>query len=155
MPRGMLSDDLRVHEFHLLDVDWSFSTLPFVLTPTAGFSAITAPELSIDTEEIREGTSDFIHKVLGKGNTNTITLQKGVTPFNSDFWRWTVACLTGRPPDRLSFASFASDIAALATFQGAPDVPGKRRNMLLMHSTGISLEGLKESMNNGSAMDVA
>jgi len=154
MPRGMLSDELRVHEFHLLDVDWSFSVPPFVLFPTAGFSSITMPEMSIESEEIREGTSNFIHHVLGKASMNSITLQKGVTPFNSDFWRWTVACLNGNNTDSsYGVTSFLADLAGAVALQGLPPVPGKRRNMLIMHGTGISPEGLVESMNKGSGVD--
>lgn len=151
----MLSDELRVHEFHLLDVDWSFSTPPFVLFPAAGFSSITSPELSIETETIVEGTSDFVHTVLKKASTNTITLQKGVTPFNSDFWRWTIACLKGNPTDpSYNLLAFLQDVALLAALQGSPPVPGKRRNMLLLHATGISPAGLLESMSSGSGLDL-
>lgn len=151
MSRGMLSDPLRVHEFHLLDVDWSFSAIPFVLFPTAGFSTITMPEMTIETETIREGTGDFVHNVLTKASTNTITLTKGVTPFNSDFWRWIVACLRGNTANDKTLLTFMSGLAQVATFQGFPPIPGKRRNMILLHATGISLEGLVESMKTSAS----
>ena len=151
----MLSDELRVHEFHLLDVDWSFSTPPFVLFPSASFSAITAPEMTIETETIVEGTSDFVHNVLKKASVSGMTLQKGVTPFNSDFWRWTTACLKGTPTDpSYGLATLLADVALLAALQGSPPVPGKRRNLLLLHATGISPAGLLESMSSGSGLDL-
>ena len=153
MARGMLNDELRVHEFHILDVDWSFSALPFVLFPSTGFSSITAPELTIETEEIREGTSNFVRQVLTKGTTNTITLTKGVTPFNSDFWRWTTACLKGTPHGQFTIVKFLVDLAKMVTYMGLPEVPAKRRNLLLFHATGISLEGLLKSIQNGNAFD--
>jgi len=155
MSRGILSDELRVHEFHLLDVDWSFAVPPFVLFPSVGFSSITAPELTIETEEVREGTDNFMHHVLTKASTNTITLTKGVTPFNSDFWRWAVACLKGSPADpNASLLSFLADLGKAVTFTGAPEIPGKRRNLLLMHMTGISPEGLVQAMETGSGLDM-
>lgn len=151
----MLSDELRVHEFHLLDVDWNFGIPPFVLFPSVGFTSITMPEMTIETEDIREGTDNFVHKVLTKATTNTITLTKGVTPFNSDFWRWTVACLKGTPTDpSANLLNYLADLGKMLLYQGAPDVPGKRRNMLLLHGTGISPEGLFQSMANGSPSDV-
>lgn len=152
MTRGFLSDELLVHEFHLLDVDWSLSFPPFVFFPSVGFSAITAPEISVESNEIREGTSDFIHHVLGKASANALTLQKGVTPFNSDFWRWTMACLKGNPPES-GITSLLTDLAQLPLALGGPEIPGKRRNMLLFHNTGVSLEGLVEAMASGSVQD--
>lgn len=123
---------------------------PFVLWPAAGFTSITMPELSIETEEIPEGTSNFVHKVLKKASVNNIVLTKGVSMFNSDFWRWTVGCLKGTPLDpNANLQSFLSDLAKAVTFTGFPPVPGKRRNMLLMHCSGISPAGLVEAMNVG------
>jgi phage tail-like protein len=151
----MLSDDLRVHEFHLLDVDWNFGIPPFVLFPSVGFTSITMPEMTVETESIREGTDNFMHHVLTKASTNTITLTKGVTPFNSDFWRWTVACLKGTPTDpSANLLSYLADLGKMVLFQGAPDIPGKRRNLILLHATGISPAGLVQSMESGKPDDL-
>jgi phage tail-like protein len=152
MPRSILSDELKVHEFHLYDVDWSLSAPPFVFWPLAGFSSITMPEMTIETEEITEGTSNFVHHVLKKASMNALTLTKGVSIFNSDFWRWTVACLLGNNTKQ-GFAEFAAGLAKAAAFQGSPPVPGKRRNLMLVHSSGISAEGLMLAVARGNAAD--
>jgi phage tail-like protein len=152
MARTQLNDYLLTHQFHLLDVDFSMAVPPWVLWPAAGFSAITMPELSIETEEIREGTSDFVYKVLKQGTTNTITLSKGASAFNSDFWRWTMACLSGRPTKE-SFGEFLAELGKSAAFLGSTGAPGKRRNMALMHLSGISPKGVALAAAQGGPLD--
>jgi len=155
MSRSIFSDELRVHQFHLIDVDPSFSFPPFVLVPNVGFSSITIPEISIETEEIQEGTSDFVHHVLKKASTNTITLSRGSTPFNSDFWRWTMACVKGTSASgKESVAGFLTQASTLGLF-GDIKIPGKRRNMILLHLTGLSAEGLLEAMDSARGLDMA
>ena len=144
MARNIINDKLMSHQFHLLDVDFSMSVPPFVLTPAAGFSAITAPEIQIATEEITEGTDPFVHHILGKATANTITLQRGVSAFNSDFWRWMSACLLGNKPDNGTVLGFLKDVV---TLQG-PKIPGKRRDMLLLHFTDMSPGGFFEAISS-------
>ncbi len=146
MPRPMFNDKLMTHQFHLLDVDFSMSLPPWVLLPSAGFSAITSPEISIETREVREGTDPFAVHVLDKASTNVLTLQRGVSAFNSDFWRWTVGCLMGNKPYDGNLLELLKDAATLS----ASPVQGKRRNLLLMHFTGMSVPGLIKSIGNAS-----
>lgn len=150
MSRNIINDKLMAHQFHLLDVDWSMSFPPWVLSPSAGFAGATMPEMTATTETIKEGTDPFPHHVITGGEANTITLSKGVAAFNSDFWRWMTGCLMGEGAFDGNVADF---LRKTATAQ-APPIPGKRRNMMLMHFTGISPEGMIEAVNQGgSAMD--
>ena len=142
MPRALFNDRLLAHQFHLLDVDFSLSVPPWVLFPSAGFSSITVPEMTISTREIPEGTDPFVHHTLGKASMSSITLSKGVSTFNSDFWRWTMGCLMGNPTSNNNLVQFLADAA---TFQ-APPIPGKRRNLILMHLTGMSVPGLTRAV---------
>jgi phage tail-like protein len=113
-----------------------------------GFTAITSPELSIATEDITEGSSDYIHHVLGKASTNAITLQRAESAFNSDFWRWIVACLKGNHP-----LSALDALKAIVPGGGALPIPGKRRNLMLMHMSGVSLAGAIEAAAKGTGKD--
>lgn len=152
MSRDLFSDKLQTYQFHLIDVDPSFSLPPWVLIPSAGFSAITMPEVTIETQEVKEGTDPFVHHVLDKASTNTITLSKGASTFNSDFWRWTMGCLAGNPPAKMgSAAEFFTNLIPTKY----PPIPGKRRNMILMHLTGMSFDGLKEAIKFASGVDAA
>jgi hypothetical protein len=47
--------------------------------------------------DITEGNWHFRRKVIKKVDTDAITATRGVTFFDSDFWRWTVASITGNP----------------------------------------------------------
>lgn len=147
MPRNPINDKLMTHQFHLIDVDWSMGVPPWVLLPSAGFASITAPEITIETEEIQEGTDPYVHHVLKKASTNTITLQRGVNAFNSDFWRWTVSCLHGKRGDDTNIFQFFSGIATLSQ----PNPPAKRRDLLLIHFTRMSPGGLIDSVKQAGA----
>lgn len=152
MARGLLGDYLLTHRFHLLDVDFSLSVPPFVMWPQAGFSAITMPEMTVETEEIVEGTSPFKRHAVGKASVGPITLSRGSTVFNTDFWRWIIACLKGTPNKTDSMFEFVSELAKSAVFGSYP-VPGKRRNLILIQLSGISADGLTDSLTKGDVTD--
>ena len=105
MARTQLDDDLLTHEFHLIDVDIKppFNP-PFVLWPAAGFSSVTSPEVDIQTEAIEEGTSDYTYRVLKNASSGNITMAKGVSMFNSDFWRWVVGALMGKREESIGLS---------------------------------------------------
>jgi len=149
MARTPLSDPLVVHEFHLWDIDFSMSIPPWVLLPSVGFSSISAPEITVNVNEITEGTSDYIYPAMGKATTNSIVLTKGATAFNSDFWRWMIACLKGSPTK----GGMLDFVASLPPGGRPTGVPGKRRNLILMHFSGLSIEGIMEAIKVGDVTD--
>jgi phage tail-like protein len=141
MARNVLVDYLLSHEFHLIDIDPTIGVPPWVFTPTFGFSAISTPEISIEEKTITEGTSDYVRSALGKATVSGITLSRGVTMLDSDFWRWTQACLHGNKPEGLGLSSLVPG--------KAPPIPGKRRNFLLLHLTGLSSSGFEKAASSG------
>jgi phage tail-like protein len=145
MARTQIQDDLLSHEFHIIDVDIQppFNP-PFVLWPTVGFSSISPPEMTVETETISEGTSDYVYTVLKKASTSSITLSKGVSMFNADFWKWMAGAIAGKNESSLGLTTTASIIP-----------PARRRNLLLLHSSGLSVEGIKEIIETGSFIDKA
>jgi len=140
MPRQRINDRLLACNFHLLDVDFSLNVPPWVFTPSAGFSSITAPEMTIEFEEIDEGNGLFPYKVLTKGTVNTITLQRGVSAFNSDFWRWIVSCQQGNKNTAAT---------ALEFIKGAFYPSAKRRNIMILHLSGMSFDAVKDALRSG------
>jgi len=95
MARSVVSDMLQVYPFWLLDA-YPIEPLALpILTPLFGFSSITAPEVSVETYEITEGNWYFKKKVAKNGDVGNVTLERGVTWYDSDFWRWILATLTG------------------------------------------------------------
>lgn len=146
MSRPIYNDKLMTHQFHVIDVDFSLAGPPWVMLPSAGFSEVTSPEVQINTEDITEGTDPFVYKAMMKATSNTITLRRGTTAFNSDFWRWIMAFLMGDAPKDKMILEY---IAATLTFQGIP-VIAKRRNLMILHFTGMAVEGLAEAIATGS-----
>lgn len=95
MSRGLISDPLQTHSFWLLD---AYPVTPLalpMLTPLFGFSSITAPEVQLELMDITEGNWIFKKKVIKSGDASNIILERGVTWYDSDFWRWMLATMTG------------------------------------------------------------
>jgi phage tail-like protein len=136
MSRIRLFDHLQNFKFHLFDVSWSLSFPPFALTPIYGFQSITSPEIRIETEEYAEGNDWFKRHLIVGGSVPEITMQQGVSVFNSDFWNWTVASLRGAPSSTIG-------------------IDGKRRNFLLVQYTGYSAEGAAGNQAIPTAMSGA
>jgi len=100
MARHSALDILPAFRFHLVDVA---TTIAFpVFLPQAGFSEITAPEITADIEEIKEGNAIVKRKVITGASMSTMTLSRGVTFFDSDFWRWFSNAILGPEPSLLS-----------------------------------------------------
>ena len=95
MSRSLISDPLQTHSFWLLD---AYPVTPLalpMLTPLFGFSSITAPEVQLEMMDITEGNWIFKKKVIKSGDASNIVLERGVTWYDSDFWRWMLAAMTG------------------------------------------------------------
>jgi hypothetical protein len=93
-----------------------------VLTPVAGFNSFTAPEISGETENIQEGNWMFQRKVLKNATISPMTMTRGVTFYEADFWYWMKAGLYG---DTEQFESFVPGVNI-----GGPTY---RRNLMLIH----------------------
>lgn len=127
MARSAIRDYLQNYPF------WLFDAVPLgpdgipVLTPTCGFSQASAPELTLEIEDIREGNSPFRRKIVKSGDVGNVTLSRGVQFFDSDFWRLAKAALEGKPNFTLAqtyrrdfvlvqyFARFPVDMTAIST----------------------------------------
>jgi hypothetical protein len=56
---------------------------------------MSAPTLTVDTEEITEGNWPYKRKILKQASVGQITLRRGATFVNHDFYRWIKAALFG------------------------------------------------------------
>jgi hypothetical protein len=95
--RSAFSDVLQVFPFWLFDVAPIEGISIPIFNPLAGFSSVTAPGMSFEMHDITEGNWHFRRKVIKKVDVDSITATRGATFFDSDFWRWTVASVTGNP----------------------------------------------------------
>lgn len=121
MARLSLAEHLQNFAFQVLDVaPISPRALP-VFTPGSSFSGVSSPEITAEMQDIPEGNSLFTKRVIKRGEISSITLQRGATAGDSDFYRWMMVALTGRP----------------RFFGGRTPVqiggPSARRTLLLVH----------------------
>jgi hypothetical protein len=105
--RTALSDYFQVFPFWLMDVaPIEPLSLP-IFSPLMGFSSITSPEITLEIQEIKEANNFFTRKVITGGSAGNITLMRAAKWYDSDFYRWTMAALTGDTGGRGSKASLA------------------------------------------------
>lgn len=122
MARQVYTDYLQSFAFWMMDVaPISFSAQP-VFNPVLGFSSISAPEISVEQYSIRPANWFFDRHVVQRGAISPFTARRGVTFYDSDFWRWTQAALAGNT--NLSFtiggASYRRDFVLIHFFARNP-----------------------------------
>lgn len=122
MARTFLSDYLQVFPFWLADIGPLASASLPILTPIAGFATITAPEIVADVETFKEGNWMFARNVIKSGSVSPMTLTRGVSYFEADFYYWIKAALYG------DTEQFESTVPGLNI--GGPTY---RRNLMLIH----------------------
>lgn len=85
MARSKTADFLMTNKFQIVDVSLS---VPPVLLPIFGFSSVTAPELTLEHKEIKEGNYEYPRKVFQSASVNTVSCARGSQLQDSDFWTW-------------------------------------------------------------------
>lgn len=132
MARALISDYLQVYPFWLMDVaPIEGASLP-IFNPLIGFSTITAPGMTFETFDITEGNALYRKKVIKKADVDPMTLTRGVTFFDSDFYKWSLAGLSGDP------SRFQGSVASAFNNYKSLSIGGvtPRRNLLLIHFFG-------------------
>lgn len=106
MARDRLQEFLQVGTFHLFDVSLS---LPLVLIPIFGFHKVSAPGIRLDIHKIKEGNFEYPRKIVKSAEVHNVTLEQGVSIFNSDFGDWATKAVTGRvDPKNLLLIHFSN-----------------------------------------------
>lgn len=142
--RLAIQDHLLTCNFWLMDIALVNSGAAPILTPLYGFSSITAPEITIDIQDIVEGNWFFKRKVLKRtADVGSITLQRGVTFHDTEFYSWIMNALAGE--NLISSAS--TNVIGKLFGRKAPFNP--RRNLLLLHFFAHNPLGVIGSIANG------
>lgn len=158
MPRGGLRDKLQTHAFYLMDVAPIEALGLPIFSPIFGFSSISAPIIELETQEINEGNWPWPTSVIKRARISPITMQRGATFFDSDFWRWINAAAYG-DVERLQSRMYgvatalaqggnatAVAIGAVAGLAGGlfgfPRIGGPtyRRNLLLVQCFSVPID---------------
>lgn len=105
MARSVRTDHTQVFRFRVTVVDDTGNPgiggvlARQLFTPIAGnfasFSSVTIPATTLETEEFKEGNWEFKRRVVTGASLDTVTLQRGVTLLDSDFWCWAMAAVHG------------------------------------------------------------
>jgi len=122
MARSNLTDYLQNYPFWLMDVAPIEPLALPLFTPLLGFSAITAPELTIEIQDVTEANWFFKRKVVKGADTSPMTLMRASKWYDGDFYKWVMAALMGDTGGRLG---------ALGMFAVGGATP--RRDLLLVH----------------------
>lgn len=111
-------------------MNWGLTVPPFVFNPVFSFQSITALEITLEMQELVEGNAYFKRHLIAGGSLNNLTLQRGATFYDAEFWNWISAAVKG-------------DIASLIP----PRMGGHRRNLLLIQHTNISINHAQSEAN--------
>lgn len=120
---------------------WAFDagslTMP-VFNPLFGFSGITAPEVSLEIEEIKDGTMMFPRNVVKSAKASSLTFTRGSAPWDSDFYDWIMHAAFGTR-DLIPDGKFPGAVAALnRASQGIfASESNYRRNIVVVQFTRI------------------
>lgn len=95
MSRGPLTDYLQEHTFWLMDFAPVGSLSAPLFLPMAGFSSISSPEMQLETKEVPDGNWPFRRTVVVGAKVSPVRLARGVTAYDSDFYRWGMAAAMG------------------------------------------------------------
>jgi hypothetical protein len=149
--RKTLGDVLQNHAFWLMDLaPIGAGSIP-LFAPLGGFSSITAPEIQVETEEITEGNWYYKTPIVKRAQVSPITLKKGSTWQNADFYRWINSAIRGNTV--FESGSFAAGQSLIDSFGG----PTYRRNLLLiqfLRSSPINLGDVTSGVQQAAAIGV-
>lgn len=105
-----------------MDVAPVMSNSAPIFNPVLGFSSITSPEISVDQYPIRQGNWYFDRHVIQRGTVSPFTARRGVTFYDSDFWRWALAGLSGNTTISVGSATYRRNFVLIHFFARNPVV---------------------------------
>lgn len=120
-------DPLRDSNFWLYDVaPVEVLSLP-IFHPLSAFSSISSPEINVETTQISEGNWPYTKTVVKGASVGPITMSRGVTFYDSDFWRWVNSAVMGVT------GGMGVSVGPLAAGIGSVGGATYRRTLLLIH----------------------
>jgi hypothetical protein len=149
--RAALQDFITDNKFALFDIAPidSILALPIFTPLVTGFSAVSSPEMTLETMEIAEGNSTFKRQVVKGASVNSLSLSRGVRFYDADFWRWTRAAALGD-----TGSTDSNDYGGLGNLFKFGEIGGVtyRRTLLLVQffrNFGLGYGGNKEYVYGG------
>jgi len=139
--KSRMFDLLQTHRFWLLDLIPS-TTFPFFVlgSPMYGFASITAPEITLQTREIKQLNSMWTTVAYEGGGCGPISLTRGARMNDDTFYDWVKRAMRGSDMVQRTLllihytgvnafqeaGGYSLDLPApLETWEGASFVPGR------------------------------
>jgi len=101
MARAQSLDHLQAFRFQVYDAGGDLRSPQKVLSRAIngqkmGFQGASGLSMSAEITDIQEGNWPFPHHLIARGTMSTVTLRRGVTSRDSDFYLWFCAALMGK-----------------------------------------------------------
>jgi phage tail-like protein len=127
--RSEFTDFLQNHHFWLVEISVSSRAPYFVAgSLTSGFQSVTMPEITGETESVSQMCSPYRVNYNRTYTYNSLTLLRGVTSYDSSFYRWMYRSMRGE--DRV------------------------QRNFLLLHFSNVGVDQGGAPLKTGIAQNV-
>lgn len=101
MARPRLLDMMQAFPFWVFDASGpSGNSLLSIFDPALGFSACTAPEISVEMRDVQPGNWEYKRRVVKKADASPVSMSRGARFYDSDFYNWITGAIVGRQPIR-------------------------------------------------------
>lgn len=120
MARPVSTDYLQAFPFWMMDTAHIGLMQAPIFNPLLGFASISAPALSVETYSIREGNWFLDRHVVQRGSYGTFSVRRAATFYDSDFYQWVMASLSGNVGMRVSGVSYRRPLMLIHFFSRNP-----------------------------------
>ena len=157
MARSSLTDYLQNYPFWLMDIAPIEPLAHPLFTPLLGFSSITAPTVTVEITEITEANWFFKRKVVKGGDVGNMTLMRASKWYDSDFYRWVIAALSGNTGGHGTSHALALGGATprrdllLVHFMSRSPIPAGGAQVAAASLGLLALQGTSTAMAGGAA----
>ena len=107
-----------------------------MFSPLFGFSAISAPSITVETEEVKDGTFQYPRHLVKGATVSTVLFERAASAFDSDFYDWITHAIYG---SKVSSSGGSLSHAITSALGRKTGLETWRRRLLIVQFTNISL----------------
>lgn len=159
MARPRLLDLMQVFPFWVFDASGSEgSSLFSVFDPALGFSAVSAPEITVELRDVQPGNWEYKRRVVKTADVGAITLARGTRFYDSDFYNWITNAIVGKQPVRrnlvlVHFMGFRAQAQAEGKDLSFPDAASAQMSLRTPGRAWLLYDCLPTRYRSGSDFD--
>lgn len=107
-----------------------------MFSPLFGFSSISAPSISLETEEVKDGTFQFPRHLAKGASVGSVSFERAASPFDSDFYDWITHAIYG---SKVSSSGGSLSHAITNALGAKSGLESWRRKIVIIQFTGINV----------------